>query len=192
MCSSINRHYILQLTIKTLRVCGVAGLIGFLLATAIDQIGANRAVIRAPTTKITVPRFPPPVATFDRRQDRSAQSEQQTAKADMLIGSRPARGSTHFITEAQVTNLEIADLPAFNGPMRLGPWVDGVTTLDAAATGPVSQITPDLRDAPSTGAAPINGLASNLQGPSGRGSTADRPGRAASGLAGKAAGAFGI
>jgi hypothetical protein len=84
----------------------------------------------------------------------------------MLIGSRPARRSTHFITEAQVTNLEIADLPAFNGPMRLGPWVDGVTTLDAAVTGPVSQITPDLGAAR---AAPINGLASNLQGPSGRG-----------------------
>jgi hypothetical protein len=191
MRSLINRHYILQLTIKTLRVCGVAGLIGFFLATAIDQVGANRAVFQAPTTKISVPAVP--VATFDRRQDRSDQLEQQTAKADMLMESRSARESTHFITEAPVTNSEITDLPAtLNSPMRLGPWVDGVTTLDAAATGPVSQITPDLRDAPPTGAAPINGLASNLQGPSGRGSTADRPGRAASGLAGKAAGAFGI
>jgi hypothetical protein len=138
MCSSINRHYILQLTIKTLRVCGVAGLIGFLLAAAIDQIGANRAVFQAPTTKISVPAVL--VATFDRRQDRSDQSEQQTAKADMLGDSRPARGSTHFITEAPVTNVENTDLPALNGPM----W------------------------------------------------TADRPGKAASGLAIRAAGAFEI
>jgi hypothetical protein len=192
MCSSINRHYILQLTIKTLRVCGVAGLVGFLFATAIDQIGANRAVFQAPTTKINVPGFPSPVATFDRRQDRSDQSEQQTAKADMLIDSRPPRGSIHFIIEAPVTNVEISDFPALDGPMRPGPWVDRVTILDAAATGPVSQITPDLRDAPPIGATPFNGLAFKLQGPSGRGSTADRPGRAASGLVSKATGAFGI
>jgi hypothetical protein len=115
MRSSINKHCILQLTIKTLRVCGVAGLIGFLLATAIDQIGANRAVFQAPTTEISVPAVP--VAAFDRRQDRSNRSEQQTAKADMLGDSRPARESTHFIIEAPVPDVEITDVPALNAPM---------------------------------------------------------------------------
>jgi hypothetical protein len=190
MRSSINRPSILRLTIKTLRVCGVAGLCGFLLATAIDQLGANQADIQAPTIKINVPKLRPPVAPFDRRQDRSAQSDQQTAKADMLI-MMPAGVSTHFINVAQVTDVEIADLPALNSPMRLAPWVDGVTTGDAAATRPVNQITPDWRNMP-TGAAPINGLASNLQGRLERGSTADRSGKAASGLAGRAVGAFGI
>jgi hypothetical protein len=192
MCSSINRHYILQLTIKTLRVCGVAGFVGFLLATAIDQIGANRAVFQAPTTKINIPRFPTPVATVNRRHDRADHLDQQSAKADMLMDLRPAGESTHFITEAPVTNVEVTDLPALNGPMRLGSWVGELTTLDAAATGPIGQIAPDLRDAPPSGTPPTKGLAFNAQGPSGKGSTADRPRNAASGLAGKAAGAFGI
>ena len=189
MRSSINRHYVLQLAIKTLRVCGGAGLIGFLLAIAIDQIGANRAVFRATTTKISVPEVP--VTTFDRRHDR-VHSEQQSAKADMLRDLRPAGESTHFITEAPVTNVEVTDLPALNGQMRLGSWVEEVTTFDAAATGPIGQIAPDLRDVPPSGTAATKGLAFNLQGPSGKGSTADRPGKAASGLAGRAIGAFGI
>jgi hypothetical protein len=107
------------------------------------------------------------------------------------MDSRPARESTHFITEAPVTNVEVTDLPALNGPNRLSSWVGEVTTLDAAATGPIGQIAPDLRDA-SPSAPPTKGLAFNLQGPSGKGSSADRPRNAASGLAGKAAGAFGI
>jgi hypothetical protein len=40
---------------KTLRVCGVAGLIGFLLATAIDQLGANRAVTQCRPLKLMFP-----------------------------------------------------------------------------------------------------------------------------------------
>jgi len=167
----------------------LAGFVGFLLATAIDQIGANRAFFQAPTTKISVPEVP--VSTFDRRQDRSNQSEQQTAKADRM-DSRPARESTHLITEAPVTNAEISDLPALSSPIRLGSWVEEVTTFDAAAPGPIGQIAPDLRDAPPSGTAPTKGLPFNLQGPSGKGSTADRPRKAASGIAGKAAGAFGI
>ena len=135
MRSSINRHYVLQLTIKTLRVCGVAGLVGFLLATAIDQIGANRAVFQARTTQISVPAVP--VATFDRRKDRSDQSEQQTAKSDMLMDLRLARQSTHFITEAPVTAVATTKLPALNGPMwtadRLGKAASGLAVRAAGA-----------------------------------------------------------
>jgi hypothetical protein len=135
MRSSIKRRYVLQLTIKTLRVCGVAGLVGFLLATAIDQIGANRAVFG--TTKISVPAVP--VVTFDRRQDRSDQSEQQTAKTGMLMDLRPAQGSTHFITEAPVTAVAITKLPALNGSMwtadRLGKAASGVAVSAAGAFG---------------------------------------------------------
>jgi hypothetical protein len=136
MRSSIYEHYVWHLTIKTLRVCGAAGLIGFLLATAIDQIGANRAVLQALTTKISVPEVPVP--TFDRRQDRADQSE-QPAKADMLIGLGPARLSTHFITEAPVTNVEISGLAALDGPMwtadRPGKAASGLTVRAAGALG---------------------------------------------------------
>ena len=137
MRTSINEHYVLQLTIKTLRVCGVAGLIGFLLATAIDQIGANRAVFQAPTTKISVPAVT--VAAFDRGQDRSDQSEQQAAKADMLMDSRPARESTHFITEARGTAVATTDPSALNGPMptadRPGKAASGLAVSAAVAFG---------------------------------------------------------
>src|SRR5688572_21862715 len=123
MRSSIDRRYIMGLTVKILRVCGVAGFVGFLLATAVSYLGANKTDIQALTTKISVPSPSPSVVMFDQRQDRLDQSRQRAAKADMLYDAAPE--STHFLTQKQIANVEIPTASELNEPLPLAPWLEG-------------------------------------------------------------------
>lgn len=196
MRSSINRRFILGLTVKILRVCGVAGLVGFLLATAVGYLGANQADNRALTTEISVPSTSPSMVMFDQRQDRLDQSRQRAAKADMLYDPMPASESTHFLTQKQITTVEIPATSELNEPLHLAPWLEGetMTFSEATAPGPVGLITPEVLDTRLTRPSPIARFkAPNSQQRSGGiGSTVGTSGRAASGVAGKATGALGL
>jgi hypothetical protein len=195
MRSSINRRFILGLTVKILRVCGAAGLVGLLLATAVGYLGANQADNRASTTEISVLSTSPSTVMFDQRQDRLDQSRQRAAKADMLYDPMPASESTHFLTQKQITTVEIPAASELNEPLHLAPWLEGetVTFSEATAPGPVGLIT-EVLDTRLTRLSPIDGFkASNSQQRSrGVGSTVGTSGRAASGVASKATGALGL
>jgi hypothetical protein len=193
---SIDRRYILGLTVKILRVCGVAGVVGFLVATTVGYIGANQPDVQSATAKIGVPRISPSLVMFGQRQDRLDQSRQRTAKADILVGPLPARESTHFLTQKQISTVEIPTASELNEPIHLAPWLEGetMTVSEAIAPEPLVPRAPDLLDPrlPQPSLPDRSHAGSSQQGSSRVGSTVGTAGRAASGVAGKATGALGL
>jgi hypothetical protein len=193
---SIDRRCILGLTVKILRVCGVAGLVGFLMATAVDYLGANQADIQSTTTKISVPSISPSLVMFDQRQDRLDQSRQRAEKADMLVGPMPASESTHFLAQKQIGTAEIKAVSQLDEPIHLAPWLEGetMTLSEAIPPEPLVPQTPDLLDPrlprPSLHDRFQAGL--SQQSSKGAGSAVGTAGRAASGVAGKTTGALGL
>jgi hypothetical protein len=196
MRSPIDRRYILGLTVKILRVCGVAGVVGFLTATAVGYLGANQADIQAANAKIEVPSISPSLVMFDQRQDRLDQSRQRAAKADMLVGPLPARESTHFLTQKQISTVEIPTASELNEPIHLAPWLEGetMTISEAIVPEPLVPRAPDLLDSrlPQPSLLGRFHAGSSHQGSRRVGSTVGTAGSAASGVAGKATGALGL
>lgn len=143
MGSAIDRSYILGLTVKTLRVCGVAGLVGIAVATAVGQLGANQADIKATSPKVNVPSTSPSKMVLDLRQDRLDQSRQRAAKVDRQ--PMPAPVSTHFVTQKPITTVEIPDVPQLSEPVHLAPWLEGETMTLSEAIAPESAV-PDPLD----------------------------------------------
>jgi hypothetical protein len=202
MSSSIDLRYILRPIVKSPRVCGVAGVMGFLLATAAGYLGANQADIRATTTK-TDPGTSPSLS--DQRQDRLDPPRQWATKTDRLHDPVPASKSS-LPTQKHITIVETPAAPEFNEPLHLVPWLEGetVTLSGPAPSEPVSPITPDLLDKRLIEPAPVAGLkaTNSQQGSSGLASAASRTsgvaGRAsgvagrASGVAGRASGGLGL
>ena len=193
---SIDRRYVLELTVKILRMCGVAGLVGFLMATAVGYLGANQADIRSATAKISVPSISPSLVMLEQRQDRLDQSQQRAAKADMLVGPMPAPESTHFLTQKQISTVEIPAASELNEPIHLVPWLEGetVTLSEVIVPEPLAQQAPDLLDTRLPQPSLLNRFhaGSSQQGSRRVGSTVGTAGRAASGVASKAAGALGL
>jgi hypothetical protein len=193
MRSSIDRRYILGLTV---RVCGVAGVLGFLMATAVGYLGANQADIQSATAKSSVPSISPSLVMFDQRQDRLDRSRQRAAKADMLVGPMPAPGSTHFLTRKQISTAEIPTASELNEPIHLAPWLEGetMTLSEVLVPEPLVPRAPDLLDArlPKPSLLDRFHAGSSQQGSRRVGSTVGTAGRAASGVAGKATGALGL
>jgi hypothetical protein len=193
---SIDRRYILGLTVMILRVCGVAGLVGFLMATAVGYLGANQADIQSATAKISVPSISPSLVMFDHRQDRLDQSRQRAAKADMLVGPMPAPESTHFLTQKQTTPVEIPAASELNDPIHLAPWLEGetMTMSEVIAPEPSVQRAPDLLDTRLPKPSLLDRFqAGSTQQESRRvGATVGTAGGSTSDVAGKAAGALGL
>lgn len=196
MRSSINRRFVLGLTVKILRVCGVAGLVGLLLATAVGYLGAKKADNPALTTEISVPRTSSSLVIFDQRQDRLDKSRQRTAKADMLYEPLSAAEATQFLAQKQINRMEISAASELDEPFHLAPGLERETMTFSEATVPdaVDLITPEVLNDRLTTPPPIDDFrAPSLQQRSrATGSTVRRSGRAASGVAGKATGAFGL
>ena len=192
---SIDRRYFLGLTVKILRVCGVAGLVGFLIATAVGYLGANQADVQSATAKISVPSISPSLVMFDHRQDRLDQSRQRTAKADMLVGPMPAPKSTHFLTQKQISTVEIPAASELNAPIHLAPWLEGetMTLSEITVPEPLVQRSPDLLDTrlPQPSLLDRFQAGRSQQGPR-VGSTVGTAGRGAAGVAGKTTGALGL
>jgi hypothetical protein len=195
MCSSIDRRYILGLTVKILRVCGVAGLVGFLMATAVGYLGANQADIQPTTTKTDAPGTSQTLVMFNQRQDRLDQSRQRAAKADMLVGPMPAPESTHFLTQKQIDTVEIPATSEFNEPIHLAPWLEGetMTLSEAIAPEPLVPQAPDLLDTRLSRPSLLDRFQAGRSPQGSRvGSTVGTAGRAAGGVAGKTTGALGL
>jgi hypothetical protein len=195
MRSSIDGRYILGLTVKIVRVCGVAGLVGFLMATAVGYLGANQAAIQTATAKISVPSTSPSSVMFDHRQDRLDRSQQRAAKADILVSPMPAPESTHFLTQKQLPTVEIPAVSQLDEPIHLAPWLEGetMTLSEVIVPEPLVPRTPDLLDTRLP--RPLLDrfqAGSSQQGSRRVGSTAGTAGKPAAGVAGKAAGALGL
>jgi hypothetical protein len=193
---SIDRRYILGLTVKILRVCGVSGLVGFLMATAVGYLGANQTALQPATAKISVPSISPSLVMFDHRQDRLDQSQQRAAKADILVGPMPAPESTHFLTQKQISTVEIPTASQLDEPIHLAPWLEGetMTLSEVIVPEPLVPRAPDLLDTrlPRPSLLDRFQAGSSQQGSRRVGSTAGTAGKPAAGVAGKAAGALGL
>ena len=120
MRPSIDKRFIVGLAVKVLRVSGVAGLVGFLLATAIAHFGANEADFENPVKQIDIPSASSSLVMLDQRRDRSDRSEPKLAKADLLREILPAPESTG-ITQMPTANAEIPAASELGEPLRLAP-----------------------------------------------------------------------
>jgi hypothetical protein len=79
MQSATDKDHTVELVIKVLRVSGLAGLVGFLLATAIGRLGADQPTVPGPVTQMRAS------ATIDARSDRSDADTHEAGKADLAL-----------------------------------------------------------------------------------------------------------
>jgi hypothetical protein len=79
----MHADQILGLTVLVLRISGAAGLIGAIMALAIDHLGASRLDIQATTLQMPSPNLSSP------RRDRLQTSENYAAKGHLLLEVLP-------------------------------------------------------------------------------------------------------
>jgi hypothetical protein len=79
----MHADQILGLTVLVLRISGAAGLIGAIMALAIDHLGASRLDIQATTLQIASPN------ASSSRRDRLDMSENDAAKGHLLLEVLP-------------------------------------------------------------------------------------------------------
>jgi hypothetical protein len=79
----MHADQILGLTVLVLRISGAAGLIGAIMALAIDHIGASRLDVQATTLQIASPN------ASSSRRDRLDSSENYAAKGHLLLEVLP-------------------------------------------------------------------------------------------------------
>jgi hypothetical protein len=131
-----DKGYMVGLTVRILRVSGVAGLVGFLLATVVNHLGANQADIQATIIQVDIPNASFPSVTSHQRHDRLDQPGQPAAKADL-----------EKMSAAESTS---PDVPEIGEPQHLAPWLGDETAMDSLITaegaGPATLIAPDVRD----------------------------------------------
>jgi hypothetical protein len=80
---SMHADQILGLTVLVLRISGAAGLIGAVMALAIDYLGANRVDIQATTLQVASPN------ASSRGRDRLDTAENYAAKGHLLLEVLP-------------------------------------------------------------------------------------------------------
>jgi hypothetical protein len=79
----MHADQILGLTVLILRISGAAGLIGAMIALAVDHLGASRLDLHATTLQIASPTASSP------RRDRLDRSENYAAKGPLLLEVLP-------------------------------------------------------------------------------------------------------
>jgi hypothetical protein len=195
MQSSWHSAFNLELAQKILWVSGLAGLLGFLLATAVGHLSANQSDIGNAAKQVDTPSASAPLVMLHQRRDRLDRSKQPAVKADLLLDIMPASRTTDSLKQTPITRVEISSAPALERPRSLASWLEDETTVDtltsAADRGPVVLIAPDMIDVETEGRLPLSET-ETVSSQHATGGTAGRAGKAASSLADRATGALGF
>lgn len=195
MQSSWHSAFNLELAQKILWVSGVAGLFGFLLATAVGHLGANQSDIGNAAKQVDTPSASAPLVMLHQRRDRLDQSKQPASKADLLLEIMPSSRTTRALKQTPITRVEISPAPALERPRSLASWLEDETTVhtltSAADRGPVVLIAPDMIDVETEGRLPLSET-ETVSSQHATGGTAGRAGKAASSPADRATGALGF